>query len=268
LQFTTSILFRQQRCFAAAKIDGKAIGADIRAAVKVEADALVASGAAPPGLAVVLVGERPDSATYVSMKEKSAAEAGFHSVTTVLSEDVSEAELLRTVQDLNANPLIDGILVQLPLPEHIDQKLILESIEVAKDVDGFHPQNMGALARFGEERRQSNSHFDAMNLPFSAACTPLGCIELIRSTGVELSGKNVVILGRSNIVGLPAAMMSLHCNATVTCCHRYVRLIRFARFAWLPSTYRKLVFHAHLYSTAVLPVRLRICPQSLARQMC
>jgi 5,10-methylene-tetrahydrofolate dehydrogenase/methenyl tetrahydrofolate cyclohydrolase len=182
---------------SASIIDGKAIAAEIRAAVKVDADGLAAAGACPPGLAVVLVGARSDSATYVNMKKKAAAEAGFHSVTKELPVDVEQAELMRTVQQLNDDPAVDGILVQLPLPGHLDQAAVLESIVVEKDVDGFHPQNMGSMARYGEEMRRSKSGpFDVMKLPINAPCTPLGCIELIKRAGGSLEGQHIVVLGK------------------------------------------------------------------------
>ena len=173
-----------------------------------------------PGLAVVQVGARPDSATYVNMKEKASNECGFRSVKKVLSLDTTEDELHEIVQELNEDDGIDGILVQLPLPDHISQKRILEAISVDKDVDGFHPHNMGNLARIGEELRQrrDGSEF-SYRVAANNACTPLGCIELLDRSGVDLNGANVVVLGRSNIVGLPVALMLMHRNATVTLCH-------------------------------------------------
>eukprot|EP00501_MAST-03F_sp_TOSAG23-6_P000292 GSMAST32.ASY1.ANO1.299.1 assembled CDS len=206
---------RQQftRSFAATKIDGTAISKAVREEVAAETAGLKAKhgdAAGTPGLAVVLVGARPDSATYVNMKEKASAECGFKSIKEVLDENVPEEELFALVNKLNADPTVDGILVQLPLPEHINQKKILEAISVDKDVDGFHPYNMGGLARLGEELRQ---------LAANNACTPLGCVELLDRSGVDLNGANVAVLGRSNIVGLPVAMMLLHRNSTVTMCH-------------------------------------------------
>lgn len=198
-------------------IRGDEIAAAVRSEVASEVKALQAKSITP-GLAVVLVGARKDSATYVRMKKKAAQECGFKSVSKAVNEDVSQEDLLSIVQGLNADPTIDGILVQLPLPAHIDQPTVLEAIDCNKDVDGFHPYNMGRLTRSGEELRQRRQAFG--DIPGGTmACTPLGCIELIKRSGYDLSGKHVVVLGRSNIVGLPAALMALHCNATVTICH-------------------------------------------------
>mmetsp|Transcript_88702 Transcript_88702/g.215007 ORF Transcript_88702/g.215007 Transcript_88702/m.215007 type:complete len:366 (-) Transcript_88702:6-1103(-) len=208
------------RGFAAAKIDGKAIAELVRKDVAKEVDVFTRRIGRKPGLAVVLVGERPDSAKYVEMKKKAAAECGFESVERVLPDTVAEEELIGVVQELNANPGVDGILVQLPLPDHIDQKLVLRSIDVLKDVDGFHPYNIGELARRGEELRQAREEF-SVNDVGNAPCTPLGCIELLDRTGVDLDGKHVVVIGRSNIVGLPVAIMAIHRNATVTMCHSH-----------------------------------------------
>merc|ERR1711964_954068 len=127
-------------------------------------------------------------------------------------------ELLERVNELNIDPTIDGILVQLPLPEHLDQKRVLQSIDLSKDVDGFHPYNAGALARCGEQLRQRGEKF-LVNKAGNVACTPLGCIELIDRAGVDMSGKHVVVLGRSNIVGLPAILLALHRGGTVTTVH-------------------------------------------------
>ena len=162
------------------------------------------------------MGGRKDSATYVKMKERKATECGFKSVKEDLPEDTTEETLLGIVSELNRDPTIDGILVQLPLPDHIDQKTVLEAISIGKDVDGFHPHNVGSLVRCGEVLRQRKEAFHGIA---NAPCTPLGCLELIDRVGLDLSGKHVVILGRSNIVGLPAAVMCLHKNATVVMCH-------------------------------------------------
>ena len=202
----------------ATKIDGKKIAANLTDNIRPVADEIFAKHGRRPGLAVVLVGDRPDSATYVNMKKKMAKKVGFESVERTLPDDVSQEELLATVQALNEDDSIDGILVQLPLPDHLEQKEILLSISPAKDVDGFHPYNMGALVRAGEEMRQAGEKFDVRSSG-NAPCTPLGCIELIDQAGFDLNGAHVVVLGRSNIVGLPVAMMALHRNATVTCCH-------------------------------------------------
>lgn len=187
-------------------IDGKEIAATIRREIKAEVEAMKAKYDKTPGLATVLVGERKDSQTYVRMKKKACAEVGITSFGHDLPVDISQAELLKIVQELNANPEVHGILVQLPLPDHIDDEEILGAISLEKDVDGFHPVNIGRLSM---KRRE----------PLFVPCTPKGCIELLDRTGVEIEGKRAVVLGRSNIVGLPVAMLLLHRNATLTICH-------------------------------------------------
>lgn len=152
------------------------------------------------------------------MKKKTAVACGFESYHSTLPETASEDEILTVVKELNDDPAVDGILVQLPLPDHIDQKKILQGIEVLKDVDGFHPYNIGGLARLGEELRHTGALFKTEETG-NAPCTPLGCIELLDRMDVDLTGKHVVVLGRSNIVGLPVAIMAIHRNATVTMCH-------------------------------------------------
>ncbi|MCB0226517.1 MAG: bifunctional methylenetetrahydrofolate dehydrogenase/methenyltetrahydrofolate cyclohydrolase, partial [Anaerolineae bacterium] len=159
-----------------------------------------------PGLATVLVGERKDSQTYVRMKKQACAEVGIASFSHDLPADISQADLLKVVQDLNAHPEVNGILVQLPLPDHINEEEILSAISLTKDVDGFHPINIGRLSM---KRRA----------PLFVPCTPKGCIELLDRSGVEIEGRRAVVLGRSNIVGLPVAMLLLHRNATLTICH-------------------------------------------------
>ncbi|MCB0166188.1 MAG: bifunctional methylenetetrahydrofolate dehydrogenase/methenyltetrahydrofolate cyclohydrolase, partial [Anaerolineae bacterium] len=187
-------------------IDGKAIAATIRSEIKAEVEAMQAQYGQVPGLATVLVGERKDSQTYVRMKKKACAEVGIASFSHDLPADISQADLLKVVQDLNANPEVNGILVQLPLPDHIDEEEILSAVSLAKDVDGFHPINIGRLSM---KRRD----------PLFVPCTPKGCIELLDRSGVEIEGRRAVVLGRSNIVGLPVAMLLLHRNATLTICH-------------------------------------------------
>lgn len=214
---------RAARKFSAKRIDGKALANDIIAEIQGDVANIVAKLGRPPGLAMVLVGSRKDSTTYVKMKRKRAIECGFKSATKLLDERVSQGELLDVVTKLNDDPTIDGILVQLPLPLHMDQKNVLQAIDISKDVDGFHPQNMGSLLRIGETIRQRNDTFEFMA---NAPCTPLGCLELISRAGIDLNSKHVVILGRSNIVGLPAAIMCLHKNATVTMCHSRTKNIR------------------------------------------
>jgi len=195
---------------SATLIDGKAIAAVIRDEIKADVADLEARHGRPPGLATVLVGARKDSQTYVRMKKKACEEVGIRSFGHDLPADISQADLLKVVRELNANPEVDGILVQLPLPDHIDDEEILGAVSLEKDVDGFHPLNIGRLSM---KRRD----------PLFVPCTPKGCIELLDRSGVEIEGKRAVVLGRSNIVGLPVAMLLLHRNATVTICHSRTR---------------------------------------------
>ena len=192
----------------ARRIDGKAAAAELRAAVAVEvAKFRVATGRAP-GLAVVLVGEDPASAVYVRSKGKATVEAGMQSFEHKLPADTSEDELLDLIERLNANHRVDGILVQLPLPSHIDSNKVITSIDPDKDVDGFHPVNAGRLA---------------IGLPGFVPCTPLGCLKLLRAELGDLEGKNAVIIGRSNIVGKPMALLLLAEHCTVTIAHSRTR---------------------------------------------
>lgn len=184
-------------------IDGKAIAAKMREKIKLETVELSGLGITP-GLAVVLVGEDPASRVYVSMKEKACSACGIFSDEYKLAVDTSEEDLLELVAKLNADKRIDGILVQLPLPEHIDEGKVLEAISPAKDVDGFHPYNVGRLVTGN---------------PLFQPCTPFGVMKMLEETGVDLKGKNVVVVGRSNIVGKPVALMCLAAHATVTICH-------------------------------------------------
>ncbi len=184
-------------------IDGKAIAAELREEIKADTAELVAQGVTP-GLAVVLVGDDPASRVYVSMKEKACADAGIFSDEHKLPAEISEAELLALIEKLNADVRIDGILVQLPLPKHIDESKVLDLISPRKDVDGFHPYNVGRLAT---------------GKPLFLPCTPYGVMKLLERTGVDLKGKEVVVVGRSNIVGKPVALMCLAEHATVTICH-------------------------------------------------
>jgi len=156
---------------------------------------------------VVLVGNRTDSATYVRMKKKAVADVGFHSVDVTLEDNVTEKELLQKVDALNNDPTVHGILVQLPLPKHINEARVLKSIRVDKDVDGFSALNIGNLCLKGGDP------------PLAVPCTPAGCIELLQRSGVEVAGKEAVVLGRSNIVGMPVASLLQSMNATVTVCH-------------------------------------------------
>lgn len=191
-------------------IDGQAIAATIRQEIKQEVQAMRAAGKDAPGLATVLVGARKDSQTYVRMKKKACEEVGITSFGHDLPGDISQEDLLAVVRELNANPKVHGILVQLPLPDHIDDEEILGAVSLEKDVDGFHPLNIGRLSM---KRRD----------PLFVPCTPKGCIELLDRSGIEIAGKRAVVLGRSNIVGLPVAMLLLHRNATVTICHSRTR---------------------------------------------
>jgi len=188
-------------------IDGKKIAADIRLEIKAEVDELKTKyGGKVPGLAVVIVGERKDSQTYVRMKRKACDEVGIHSFHSELPETISEEELIDVVKKYNENPDCHGILVQLPLPKHIDEEKVLGVISLEKDVDGFHPLNIGMLAMKGHE-------------PLFMPCTPKGSIVLLERSGVELKGKNAVVVGRSNIVGMPASMMLNKKDCTVTVVH-------------------------------------------------
>ncbi len=187
-------------------INGKKIAATIRGEIKAEVAAMNAQYGQVPGLATVLVGARKDSQTDVRMKKKACRQVGIRSFGHDLPADISQEELLKVVEGLNANPDVHGILVQLPLPKHINEEKILAAVSLEKDVDGFHPLNIGRLSMKGRE-------------PLFVPCTPKGCIELLNRTGVEISGKRAVVLGRSNIVGLPVAMLLLHRNATLTICH-------------------------------------------------
>ena len=190
----------------AAVIDGKAIAADIRAEIKEEVAKLKAAHGRVPGLAVVIVGSRPDSATYVRMKRKACDEAWIRSFHEEVPETATEAEVLKIVQSFNADPDCHGILVQLPLPKHMNEEKILAAISLEKDVDGFHPLNIGKLSMKGHE-------------PLFMPCTPKGCVVLLERSGVELRGKNAVVVGRSNIVGMPAALMLMKKDCTVTVVH-------------------------------------------------
>lgn len=187
-------------------IDGKKIAAEVKAGVKTEVEALQAAGRRVPGLAVVQVGDDPASRVYVGSKRRSCDELGFHSVAHDLGEATSEAALLELIDDLNADARIDGILVQLPLPEHVDPEKVIERIRPDKDVDGFHPFNIGRLA---------------IRMPTLRPCTPYGVMKLLESTGESLAGKDCVVVGASNIVGRPMALELLLAKGTPTVCHRF-----------------------------------------------
>ncbi len=187
-------------------IDGKAIAADIRNEVADGVRKLRSERGVTPGLATLLVGEDPASHLYVGMKRKKCAEVGIESFHNELPATATQDEVLDLVNKLGADPKIHGILVQLPLPKQVDEKTILTAVAITKDVDGFHPLNIGALAMKGRE-------------PDFVPCTPNGVIELLKRSGTEISGANAVVLGRSNIVGMPVALLLVHNNATVTVCH-------------------------------------------------
>jgi len=207
-------LAKGTRSFSAGMLDGKICSTQVWDEVAAEVKLLPR----PPGLAVLLVGARPDSKSYVSLKKKAATACGFQNLSQDLPENTTQEALIREVQKLNNDPNVDGILIQLPLPKHIKEEEVLEAITQRKDVDGFHPYNMGLLARLGQNLRQAGAKFEAKescNVP----CTPLGCIELLERNGVKIAGKHAVVLGRSNIVGLPMAMLLLHKDATVQICH-------------------------------------------------
>jgi methylenetetrahydrofolate dehydrogenase (NADP+)/methenyltetrahydrofolate cyclohydrolase len=184
-------------------IDGNALSQQLRAQVAADTQALKAQGLTP-GLAVVLVGDNPASQVYVRNKVKACHDAGLHSVLEKYEASMTEADLLARVEALNNDPAIHGILVQLPLPAHIDAQKVIEAISPAKDVDGFHIASAGALMT---------------GMPGFWPCTPYGCMKMLESIGYNLKGKHAVVIGRSNIVGKPMALMLLQQNATVTICH-------------------------------------------------
>lgn len=185
-------------------IDGKRISAQIREEIKADTEKFVLEHGYAPGLAVIIVGSDPASQVYVRNKRRACEEVGFYSETYELDGDVSQDELIALIDRLNADTKIHGILVQLPLPRGIDGEQVLLRIDPKKDVDAFHPYNVGRIM-------QGNYSF----LP----CTPAGVMELISRSGIEVSGRRCVVLGRSNIVGKPMAMLLLHANGTVTVCH-------------------------------------------------
>lgn len=189
-------------------LDGKAIAAEIRQGIKTQVDALMASGQRAPGLAVVLVGNNPASQVYVRNKRKACAEVGFYSELHELPDSTSQDELLALIDRLNADAAIDGILVQLPLPAQIDETLVTERILPTKDVDGFHPYNVGRLA---------------LRMPLLRPCTPKGVMTLLAHTGRSLEGLDAVVIGQSNIVGRPMALELLAARCTVTICHSRTR---------------------------------------------
>ena len=192
-------------------IDGKGIAASIRERIQNTVRARTARGQATPGLAVVLVGDNAASSVYVRMKRRDCAEVGFVSQDYDLPASTTQAELIALIDELNANPATHGILVQLPLPDHIDEHAVIERIDPAKDVDGFHPQNVGRLV---------------LRLPGLRSCTPHGVMTLLAHTDTVLEGARAVVIGQSNIVGRPMALELLNARCTVTICHSRTRDLR------------------------------------------
>ncbi len=188
-------------------IDGKALSQKIQQEIKEEVETLKQEGIIP-GLAVILVGNDPASNTYVKMKEKACERVGFYSIVHKMPETITQDEIIETIKLMNKNPRIDGILVQLPLPKHIDTNKILEVIDPIKDVDGFHPYNMGRVVE---------------GLDSFAACTPVGVMEMFKEYNINLQGKDVCVVGASNIVGKPMAALLLNANATVTITHIFTK---------------------------------------------
>jgi methylenetetrahydrofolate dehydrogenase (NADP+)/methenyltetrahydrofolate cyclohydrolase len=189
-------------------IDGKEIAAELRADVKQHVAKRVASGRQAPGLAVIMVGDNPASQFYVRNKRKACKEVGIQSFSYDLPADTTQKQLLSLIDELNANQAVDGILVQLPLPAHIDQEIVLERIHPMKDVDGFHPYNIGRLV---------------LRMPVLRPCTARGVIRLLESTGEPIRGQNAVVVGASNNVGRPMLLELLLAGCTVTTCHRFTK---------------------------------------------
>lgn len=187
-------------------IDGKSLAAKLRGEIKQRVARRSADGFSVPGLAVVLVGENPASQVYVKHKRRDCEEVGFHSFAYDLPDTVSQDDLLAQIDALNADPAVHGILVQLPLPPHIDSTCVIERINPDKDVDGFHPYNLGRLAQ---------------RMPVLRPCTPFGIIRLLESIGETFKGRHAVVVGASNIVGRPMALELLLAGATTTICHRF-----------------------------------------------
>lgn len=190
----------------AAIIDGQIIAARMQAEIAEEAAEFNAQHGYPPGMGVVLVGDDPASQMYVRMKRRACEKAGMHSIAHILPASSTQDEVEAAVRSLNEDPRVHGILVQLPMPKHIDEEKILALVSLEKDVDGFHPLNVGLLAMKGRD-------------PYFTPATPTGCMVLLKEAGVQLSGANAVVVGRSNIVGMPVALMLIKENATVTVCH-------------------------------------------------
>jgi 5,10-methylene-tetrahydrofolate dehydrogenase/methenyl tetrahydrofolate cyclohydrolase len=191
-------------------IDGKQIALTIREKVRQGVEEMKAKHGYTPGLATVLVGEDPASATYVRSKQRTCEELGIRSIGHTLPATATQREVEQLVAELSANAEVNGILVQLPLPDHLNEEAVLNTIALGKDVDGFHPVNIGRLAMKDRD-------------PLFIPCTPYGCMVLLEESGIRVSGADAVVVGRSNIVGLPVAMLLLKANATVTICHSRTR---------------------------------------------
>ncbi len=191
-------------------LNGTAVAEEVRAGVAREVAAMVAEGKAAPGLATVLVGDNPASQVYVRSKQKACAEVGIRSVGHSLPATATQQEVEALVKQLNDDPAVNGILVQLPLPSGLDEERVLSMIRIEKDVDGFHPLNIGRLAQKGRD-------------PLFVPCTPAGVMVLLEKVMPKLEGVNAVVLGRSNIVGMPVALLLVRANATVTICHSRTR---------------------------------------------
>src|SRR5215203_2367003 len=189
-------------------LDGKAVAKTVTDEVRAGVAAFVAAGHPPPGLAVVLVGDNAASQVYVRNKRKTTQTVGMRSFAHDLPADTTEAALLALIDRLNADPAVNGILVQLPLPKHVDAEKVTERIDPKKDVDGFHPYNIGRLV---------------LKMPVLRPCTPFGCMRLLAETGVDLVGMHAVVIGQSNIVGRPMALELLMARCTVTICHSATR---------------------------------------------
>lgn len=187
-------------------IDGREVAARIQDGIREEVEAFKENHGSVPGLGVILVGDDPASAMYVRMKGRRCESVGMASFSNIMPESTTQDEVIAAVRAYNENPEVHGILIQLPMPDHIDEETVLKEVSLAKDVDGFHPLNIGNLAMKGRE-------------PTFTPATPTGCMTLIAESGLEVSGKIAVVLGRSNIVGMPMSLMLTHANATVTVCH-------------------------------------------------
>ena len=193
-------------------IDGSKMAAEIRKEIKAEVEDMKARTGKVPGLTTILVGTRPESQTYVRNKKRACKDVGIASFSYDLPEDISQKKLLKIIKESNRNPDVHGILVQLPLPAHIDEAAVQSAISVEKDVDGIHPMNIGNLVMRGRK-------------PLFIPCTPKACLEILDRLKVKIEGRRAVVVGRSNIVGIPVAMLLLHRNATLTLCHSYTQYL-------------------------------------------